>query len=289
MRKWFSIIVALSLVGSAHFVAYAEKKETVSILEGTSVYKIMDKEGNFVVLNFEFQPKEVTVVVTVPNTAEKKVIKVPIGQEDGRRGGSSKGGEEKIGNIPKPNDTFLFSDTVNHWARDEIQLMVLLGLLKGYPDGTFRPDKDITKAEFGALLTRAIQLYDQVDTNQQPVKMHDVKETDWFYSYVQVLEERGNISEIFYPKLLLNPNKPIFREEAAFWLAREVEQSIEDSKLPFKDQEKILFKEEVSKVTKAKLLKGFPDGTFGPFEKTTRAQAASIVLRLLNQKGIVKK
>ena len=287
MRKWFSIIVALSLVGSAHFVAYAEKKETVSISEGTSVYKIMDKEGNFVVLNFEFQPKEVTVVVTVPNTAEKKVIKVPIGQEDGRRGGSSKGGEEKIGNIPKPNDTFLFSDTVNHWARDEIQLMVLLGLLKGYPDGTFRPDKDITKAEFGALLTRAIQLYDQVDTNQQPVKMHDVKKTDWFYSYVQVLEKRGNISDKIYPKFILNPNKPISREEAAFWLAREVEGS-KDPDLPFKDVEKIIFKEEVSKVTKAQLIKGFPDGTFGPFKKTTRAQAASIVLRLLRQKGIVK-
>ena len=46
------------------------------------------------------------------------------------------------------------SDYANSWARGEINYMMAKGILNGYPDGTFRPKNNITRAEIAALITR---------------------------------------------------------------------------------------------------------------------------------------
>ena len=51
------------------------------------------------------------------------------------------------------------NDYSTHWARDEIERAMELGLVKGYPDGTFQPDKPITRAEAAVMLLR---LYDKI-------------------------------------------------------------------------------------------------------------------------------
>lgn len=51
------------------------------------------------------------------------------------------------------------NDYSAHWARDEIERAMELGLVKGYPDGTFQPDKPITRAEAAVLMLR---LYDKI-------------------------------------------------------------------------------------------------------------------------------
>ncbi|MGF1675894.1 MAG: S-layer homology domain-containing protein, partial [Rivularia sp. (in: cyanobacteria)] len=41
-----------------------------------------------------------------------------------------------------------FPDITNHWARPFIEALARRGILNGYPDGTFRPDNSVTRAEF---------------------------------------------------------------------------------------------------------------------------------------------
>ncbi|WP_414854216.1 S-layer homology domain-containing protein [Brevibacillus sp. IT-7CA2] len=274
--------------------AFADQKEVVKVPKSTTQYKIKDKDGNYVVLDFDFQPEEVTVVVTVPNTPDNKIIKIPTKKNSGGSKGNGGGGGVSGGSAQKPgstNDSIVaFPDTTNHWAKTDIQMMVMLGLFKGYPDGTFKPDKEITKAEFAAVLVRAIQMFDkEFDVGNHGSKLQDVKPNEWFYSYVRFLEARQNIDESIYPKYLMYPNKPIYREEVAYWLSKEVrKKDVKETKVIFKDQDKLLYKDEVMKVTGAELLKGFPDGSFGPFKSTTRGQAASIILRLLKLKGVIE-
>ena len=51
-----------------------------------------------------------------------------------------------------------FNDIAGHWAADNINQLVGLGAINGYPDGSFKPDNNITRAEFTTILVRAFQL-----------------------------------------------------------------------------------------------------------------------------------
>jgi len=54
--------------------------------------------------------------------------------------------------------TLLFPDAMGHWAEQAIIRLTEKGVIKGYPDGTVRPDEVITRGEFAALLTRNLEL-----------------------------------------------------------------------------------------------------------------------------------
>ena len=72
-----------------------------------------------------------------------------------------------------------FSDIEDHWAKNEIKSLTEKGLIEGYLDGTFRPNNDITRAEFMTLINRAL-VYIEEDT----ISFSDVSPDDWFYGEV---------------------------------------------------------------------------------------------------------
>jgi len=301
--KVISLMLVASLLIPSNAIASStvqSQKDVVTIPNSLSRYQVVDKDGNSVVVDFEFEKTKVDVVITTPAAGEsqdpidKKVITIPIKQGgSGGGGGSSNndGGSSNQNDESSSSEIVMpiFKDTINHWARDDIQFMAFLGLIRGYPDGTFRPERTISKAEFAALLSRAIQISETKPQNYDyPINLLDVKEQDWFSRNVKHLVGRGNIviSEI-YPKLKMNPQSPILREEVAYWLANDTKNKKSETK-PFKDDSLLQFKEQVYRVSGAGLMKGFPDGSFGPYKSTTRAQAASMIVRLLRDKGIVK-
>ncbi len=51
----------------------------------------------------------------------------------------------------------MFKDIENHWAKDDIQAAADAGIAKGYDDGTFKPDKPVTRAEVTAMIMRALR------------------------------------------------------------------------------------------------------------------------------------
>ncbi len=59
-----------------------------------------------------------------------------------------------LGVCPTPLLAQAFSDTGGHWAEEAVNLWTARGIVKGYEDGTFGPDRLITRAEFAALLNR---------------------------------------------------------------------------------------------------------------------------------------
>lgn len=82
------------------------------------------------------------------------------------------------------NPTFAFPDVnANHWAAAEIKLLSEQGVIVGYPDGTFKPDENVTRAEFAAMAIRALnQHHTKV---AQPVHFTDINEYHWAYEDIQ--------------------------------------------------------------------------------------------------------
>jgi hypothetical protein len=180
---------------------------------------------------------------------------------------------------------YSFDDIKDHWAREEIQKMIDMGLLKGYPDGTFRPNNSISRAEYGTILARIIELEKQKKLTVGDNQFTDVISNSWYYNYIAKLQHNDNIDPKIYDNVL-QPNSPITRQEMALWLASEIKNGGEQ--LAFIDEAGIDYKVEVNKAVSQGLLKGYPDKTFRPDGQTTRAEAATIFIRYMQLKSLVQ-
>lgn len=96
-----------------------------------------------------------------------------------------------------------FSDISGHWAEAEIERAVAFGWIAGYPDGTFRPDTYITRAEAMTMINRVLcrMPQDEKDLLRTMVVWPDNKPTDWYYLAVQEatnsheFERKGAVNE----------------------------------------------------------------------------------------------
>ncbi len=112
-----------------------------------------------------------------------------------------------------------FSDfQASAWWATDVQVANYLQLLQGYPDGTFRPDANITRAEFATVLDRAAGYGHQTPSSTQPFV--DVSASDWFAPYVDALVTAQIIRPGDYPGGKLDPNAQISRAEMAAWIGR---------------------------------------------------------------------
>ena len=71
----------------------------------------------------------------------------------------------------------------DHWAYKQIQILTDFNVVVGYPDGNYRPDQNVTRAEFATMVVKAFE--QQNAQIIKPAKFSDVKEKDWFYGMVQ--------------------------------------------------------------------------------------------------------
>ena len=80
--------------------------------------------------------------------------------------------------------TLAFPDVdSNHWAAAEIKLLSEQGVIVGYPDGTFKPDENVTRAEFASMAIRALNQHHTKVI--QPVNFTDVTPEHWAYESIQ--------------------------------------------------------------------------------------------------------
>lgn len=79
---------------------------------------------------------------------------------------------------------FAYPDVnANHWAAKQIQILTEKGVIVGYPDGTFKPDENVTRAEFASMAIKALgQEHTRV---AQPVNFTDIEPGYWAYDAIQ--------------------------------------------------------------------------------------------------------
>jgi hypothetical protein len=168
------------------------------------------------------------------------------------------------------------ADFEGHWAEEAINLWSGRGIVKGYEDGTFGPDRFITRAEFAALLNRTFGF-----TTLSSREFPDVGDDAWYAGDVSKAAGAGYMQG--YEDESFRPDNYITRQEAALVFARIYNLEQTDESYDFSDFDSIpdWSRKAVVAVAKAGLMQGYPDGSFGPARNITRAETVSVLDRLV--------
>lgn len=178
----------------------------------------------------------------------------------------------------------LFSDTSRHWARSYIASAVAYGFVNGYEDGTFRPDNNITRAEFTRMLNLALG-----NEGLTYVEFHDVYPNDWYYSDVIKGVAAGFTGGRSSTEFA--PNDDITRQEAVVMLGRIVPSAGTTATLKvFGDFDQVgdWAAQSMQKIVAKGYVNGYSDGNLHPRDMLTRAQAAKIITDVLDHETIVR-
>ncbi len=168
------------------------------------------------------------------------------------------------------------SDVEGHWAEEYILSLSQKGYMKGYGDGTYKPDKAVTRAEFLKLAECIVSL-PAADTTE----FSDVAEGSWYYLCVAKFEKAG-IAKGENGKF--NPDALITRQDAAAIIYRVMEyagKAPEAGSDVFTDEIAEYAIEAVNALAGASILSG-KDGIFAPYDNTTRAEAAVIISKVID-------
>ncbi|WP_248928699.1 S-layer homology domain-containing protein [Paenibacillus hamazuiensis] len=190
-------------------------------------------------------------------------------------------------------DIAKFKDVENHWAQDVIAKAYDRKMISGYEDGTFKPNGQITRAEFAAILSRSTKLPSA--TGSDPFS--DMK-GHWAESAVIQLVAQGFINPGDYPSGF-NPNTQLTRYEMIKWISNGLMKSNDSFEQAFEDTQNTLLPtpeairgeisvDEVPYIALVRgtgIVGGFADGTLKPKSTTTRAEVAAILLRYMDVEG----
>jgi hypothetical protein len=173
-----------------------------------------------------------------------------------------------------------FTDISGHWAEASILEAADLGFVNGYPDGAFRPNQQITRVEFTAMLVRALLM---AEAQQGDIDFADRSSIPgWAMPYVKAAVQSDLLRG--YEDHTFRGSKPIVRQELALIAVRALEgKQAAATELNFADNKDIQAwaKSAVASAVEHGLMKGKGNNRFGPMDNTTRAEAVTVVLNLL--------
>ncbi len=180
-----------------------------------------------------------------------------------------------------------FSDTIGHWAQQQIGTLAARGILGGIGDNMFAPDANVTRAQFLAMLAKSVDGLD-ISTSE-PAGFSDVPANEWYYNYVNWGYENGIVNGM--GDNIFSPNSNITREQMTVMLcnfAKSMGYELPQNGRSISFTDSALISdwalEYVNKVVNAGIINGQPEGDFQPQGNATRAQAAKVLYVFTNQR-----
>lgn len=179
---------------------------------------------------------------------------------------------------PKVVKEIIFPDLVlNSWHEEAITSLYKGEILSGYPDGKFYPNREITRAEVVTMISRTLS----IEGTQQPTIFPDVSEKHYASGYIAKATEQGIISG--YPNGKFAPSEPIIRADTAVMIAEAFNLERVETP-PFNDVKEAQYYTEAVHILKGlNIAAGFPDGTYQPKKKMTRAEFAVLLYKALEE------
>lgn len=186
-----------------------------------------------------------------------------------------------------------FSDVAKHWAKASINNMGSRMVVSGVGEGAYEPDRNMTRAEFAAIIVKALGLAAGEGTKT----FSDVRSSDWFNGYVKTAAERGIITG--YSNGGFGPKDAITREQAMTMIARAMAITKLESGLQSGNVSALLANytdsgsisgyaaSGIAECVKAGVVSGRTKTTIAPKANITRAEVAVIVERLLKKSDLI--
>ncbi|WP_161486054.1 5'-nucleotidase C-terminal domain-containing protein [Desulfotomaculum copahuensis] len=168
-------------------------------------------------------------------------------------------------------------DISNHWAENSIKKLLGMGAVSGYPDGSFKPDKPVSRAEFVTMLVKAFKLEPKTG------KVFTDTANHWAKNTIATAASYGIISG--YDEKNFGPDEPVTREQMAAMIGKAAKLGPAAGELAFTDRAEISSWAKNSVITAVGqgIMHGYPDKTFKPKGKTTRAEAAAVIVNALKK------
>ncbi len=184
----------------------------------------------------------------------------------------------------------VYYDTYNHWAEKDIDFASnTLKVFKGYGDFTFKPENNITRAEFITILQKtALRQNRMNEVYSSNMSYNDMSNKHWSYTFIISMYEhlKTNLEYSFtdiFPGTDFYPDKPITREESAALIAAFCKSAVYDNNLSFRDVSGVSkYYNEIKTLYNAGIVTGYEDMSFKGGNNITRAEAAAIIRRVYN-------
>lgn len=182
-----------------------------------------------------------------------------------------------------------FKDLTGYgWAKTNITSLVGIGAIAGYPDGTFKPGNTITAAEFAKIAVGLVATQEEVAATETTENPHHWASHHMAYAYSHQMIPEGMFGTADWDKAVSRQKMAVIMENTAEYVLNE--ETVTDStklgvvKSRFSDYANICdkCKDKVVQAYCRGLIGGYADGTFGPVKNSTRAEAATMLIRLIN-------
>jgi len=161
-----------------------------------------------------------------------------------------------------------------HQFKNEIDHLVELGAIGGYPDGTYRASNNVTRGQAAKILTVALRM---PLINPATPTFTDVPKTNGYYQYIETLAAKGIIGG--YPDGTFKSGNSLSRAQMAKIVANSFDLA-DRSFVTFKDVDRnAWYYLNVDQLATSKITTGYPDNTFKPSGIVTRGQIAAFVSR----------
>ena len=184
-------------------------------------------------------------------------------------GGSSGGGGGRKPTVDIPDDVPTGLNGDDHFA-----------YIVGYPDGNVKPGSSITRAEVATIFFRLLTEDVRTANSTQSNSLSDVSRGQWFNHAISTLSSMGIVKG--NPDGTFDPDAPITRAEFAAIAARFDDKNTNITS-NFSDIASHWAKDEIGVAANKGWINGYPDSTFRPDQYITRAEAMTLVNRVLNR------
>lgn len=180
-----------------------------------------------------------------------------------------------------------FKDLAGHWAQADLNRLARLGISSGVGEGRFAPNQAVTRAEFAAMLARALGLAEPAERSG----FGDVPDQAWYAgdlaSAVRAGLVNGVSAESFAPQALVTREQMAVMVAKALAYAGQPAAADAAALSAYRDAAAVSSwaQEPVSALTQLGLMSGTGSGELDPQGKADRAQAAVLILRLLDRLG----
>ncbi|MGI6434174.1 MAG: fibronectin type III domain-containing protein [Syntrophomonadaceae bacterium] len=180
--------------------------------------------------------------------------------------------------LPEPVKPVLeLTDIQGHWAQKSIEQLVAMGAINGYGDGTFAPDRGITRAEFVTVLVKAFKLESESGKTFADTANH------WAKQDIAIATAQGIING--YGDDIFGPDDSITREQMAIMIVKAAKLPPVTGSREFADSSQISSWATVAIATAShnQLISGYEDNTYRPQKGASRAEAVTVILNSLQK------
>lgn len=164
------------------------------------------------------------------------------------------------------------NDYENHWGKPMIERALEAGIIKGYLDGSVRPDNSITRAEFFSMVNNAFHF-----TETKSIEYADVEDYMW---YAPVFKRASAAGYLEKTDNYIRPSDMITREEVAIYLCtiKSLDKAVLNSGITDLNQASYKGKAAILSILESGIMKGTPENKFYPKNRIKRAEALTAII-----------